>query len=253
VWKCIPATLCWQLWLARNNYVFNNKKPNMASILAKTIASISESISTNFIALPDQTSWHQEERDWYNKLSLNHNQNQLSHATVYKKRSNWKLRGSKEEVKHWILDQKRPSLHFEGASKNNPGKAGAGGIIKDHNGKIILSYEWGLGNASNNAAEAYSLLLGTSILNRLGIRNAIILGDSAIVIAAMVTGTDFIKEGLNNIKTRIHDNLRHMGDSTFKHILRENNSEADSLATKAVSRQQGQIRENERIYEKAIP
>eukprot|EP00253_Pinus_taeda_P019011 PITA_19011 len=54
MWKCIPTTLCWQIWLARNNYVFNNKKPSIASIQAKTIAIISESINTNLIAPPDQ-------------------------------------------------------------------------------------------------------------------------------------------------------------------------------------------------------
>eukprot|EP00253_Pinus_taeda_P005844 PITA_05844 len=197
-----------------NSYPYTRKgkhnliRPNTASILAKTIASISESISANYIAFPDQTNWLQDERDWYSKFSLIHNQTQLSLAPINKARPNWKLRGSKEEVQQWISNQKRPVLLFDGASKNNPGKAGAGGIIKDQNGKSILSYEWGLGNAFNNAAEAYSLFLGTSLLSRLGIRNAIILGDSAIIIGAMVSGRNFKKEGLNNIKTRIHDNLR---------------------------------------------
>lgn len=102
-------------------------------------------------------------------------------------------------------------------------------------------------------AEVYSLLLGTSILNRMGIRNAIILGDSTIVIAAIVSGTEFSKAVLNNIKIRIQDNLRNMGEIILKHVLRENNTEADFFSTNAASRQSGQIRENERIYVKAIP
>jgi len=191
--------------------------------------------------------------DWYNKFSLSYTNIQHSQTKAHKKRIHWKLRGSKEEVNQWILDQKRPTLHFGGASKNNPGKAGVGGIIKNHSGKTIVSYEWGLGKASDNMAEAYSLLLGTSILNRLGIRNTIILGDSAIIIAALVSGADFNKAALSNIKLRIQDNLINMGDTTFKHVLRDNNTEADFFASKAVSRQSGQIRENERIYVKAIP
>jgi len=225
----------------------------MASILAKIMATISETISSNLSAPPDQTSWHKEETDWYNKFSLTHSKIQKYQTKTLKTKLQWKLRGSKEEVNQWILDQKRPTLHFDGASKNNPGKAGAGGIIKNHNGKTILCYEWGLGKVSNNVAEAYSLLLGTSILNRLGIKNAVILGDSAIVIAALVSRSDFNKAALNNIKLRIQDNIRSMGEPTFKHVLRENNTKADSLASKAVDRQTGQIRENDRTYIKAIP
>eukprot|EP00253_Pinus_taeda_P024025 PITA_24025 len=188
VWKCIPATLCWNLWLARNNHVFNNKQPKIVNVIAKTIANISEA------------------------------------SKAHQKQPNWKLRGTKEEINQWILAQNRPILFFDGASKNNPRAAGAGGIIKNHNGTSICRYEWGLGKASNNAAEAYSLLLGTTILSRRGLRNAIILGDSAIIISTMITGKEFIKEGLNNIRTRIIDNLRNMGEITFMHVLRENNA-----------------------------
>lgn len=56
LWKCIPGTLSWQIWLTRNNCIFNNKKPNPARILAKTIVLISETISANSVALPDQSS-----------------------------------------------------------------------------------------------------------------------------------------------------------------------------------------------------
>jgi len=144
-------------------------------------------------------------------------------------------------------------LFFDGASKNNPGKAGAGGIIKDSQGKTIVSYEWGLGEMSNNLAEAYNLCLGTSILNRLNLRNSIIVGDSAIIIATMVSGTQFKKEVLNNIKTRILDNIQELGDMLFKHVLRDNNNEADHLASMATSRQIGQVKENELTYGKPIP
>eukprot|EP00253_Pinus_taeda_P013228 PITA_13228 len=228
-------------------------KPKIDNVIAKTIANISEAVSANFIATPDQTSWAQEEREWYNNFNISHSQNPPPQSKAHQKQFNWKLRGTKEEISQWILTQNRPLLFFDGASKNNPGATGAGGIIKDHNGISICSYEWGLRTASNNAAEAYSLLLGTTILSRLGLRNVIILGDSTIIISAMITGKEFIKEGLNNIRTRITDNLRNMGEVTFMHVLRENNAEADSLASKAVNRQQGQVRENERIYERAIP
>lgn len=174
-------------------------------------------------------------------------------ASTGQKKIDWKLRGSNEEIREWIQNQKRPSLQFDGASKKNPGQAGAGGVIKDHQGEIIVTYEWGLGIMSNNRAEAYSLLLGTSILKRLGLQNPLIMGDSAIIIAAIVSGRDFKQTALNNIKTRIIDNIRDINGATLKHVLRSSNKEADEQANKAASRPVGQVRENDSFYDKAIP
>eukprot|EP00253_Pinus_taeda_P013466 PITA_13466 len=102
VWKCIHATLCWNLWLARNSYIFNNIQPRTGTIIAKTMASISEAVSANFITTPDQTNWAQEEKDWYNKFKICHSQNLLSKSKAHKKQPSWKLRGTKEEILQWI-------------------------------------------------------------------------------------------------------------------------------------------------------
>ena len=102
-------------------------------------------------------------------------------------------------------------------------------------------------------AEAYNLLLGTSIMKQMQIQNPIIMGDSAIVIAALAIRGEFKKYALSNIKLRIMDNLIHLGDITFKHVLRNNNMEADSFANRAVNRTIGQVRENDHIYVKSIP
>ena len=106
---------------------------------------------------------------------------------------------------------------------------------------------------TNNRAEDYSLLLGTSIAKNYGLRNLLILGDSAIIIAALTTGKEFIKTPLNNIKARIMGNIRSLGNVTFKHILRTNNEEADNQAKKASNRQICEVKENDRVYRKDIP
>jgi len=53
LWKCIPSTLSWKIWLTRNNCIFNNQKPNLARTLAKTMALISDTISANSVSQPD--------------------------------------------------------------------------------------------------------------------------------------------------------------------------------------------------------
>lgn len=225
----------------------------MDQIVAKTIAGIAETLSANHITPPDQQGWTQEEQDWYNRFNISHSQGLPPQLKTTQCHHNWKLRGEKMEINKWILTQNRPLLFFDGASKNNPGIAGAGGLIKDNKGTLISRYEWGLGNTSNNAAEAYSLFLGTEILHRLDMRNAMIIGDSAIIIASMITGKEFTKASLNSIRMRINDNIRNLGQVTFMHVLRESNAEADILANRAVKRPQGQVCENGRVFEKAIP
>lgn len=65
---------------------------------------------------------------------------------------NWKIRLNEEEFSNWKGNQNRFFLLFDRAYKNNLGKAGAGGTINDPWGKMLISYEWGLGETTNNKA-----------------------------------------------------------------------------------------------------
>ena len=49
------------------------------------------------------------------------------------------------------------------------GEAGAGGILLDPRGNMILTYQWGLGRATNNIAERYDLYLGLDFTVSMGI------------------------------------------------------------------------------------
>jgi len=253
LWKCIPSALSWQIWITRNNCIFNNEKPNPGRTLAKTMGLVAEMISANSVSQPDRSSWMKEEQEWFDKFQLNYVKNMQPPPIAGKRGNNWKLMGSQEDIDQWIQEQKKNSLQFNGASKSNLGQAGAGGIIKDQNGQVIITYEWGLGNMTNNMAEAYNLLLGVNIMRKLQVKNPIIIGDSAIMIAAMASGGEFKKQALNCIKHRVKENSNQMGDILYKHVMRNNNAKADSLANRAVNRPTGQVRENDLIYDKTIP
>ena len=49
------------------------------------------------------------------------------------------------------------------------------------------------------------------------------------------------------------DNIKKLGNVVFKHVLRTQNKEADSLANEAVEQRAGMAKENHEIYEQAIP
>eukprot|EP00253_Pinus_taeda_P031912 PITA_31912 len=251
IWNSIPANLCWQIWNTRNNSIFNDKKPSIPKTIAKAVALISETIEANGCIQSDPAHSDLKVQEWVRKFKIKPIINKKigpSQAV-----QDWKLRGSKQEVENWIQKQNRPTLFFDGASKNNPGQAGAGGIIRDSQGGTLVKYEWGLGVMSNNKAEAYSLLLGSSIARKMGLQNLLILGDSAIIIASMTLGREFRQIALNRIKGRIIENIRNITGVSFKHILRENNKVADEQANNATGRSTGSVKENELEYEEFIP
>lgn len=166
---------------------------------------------------------------------------------------NWKLRLEDKEFAEWIKEQKRHILFFDGAAKNNPVKAGVGGVILDPNGRKIITYEWSLGEMTNNRAEAYNLLLGTRILKKIAIKDPIIIGDSTIIIASLDAKRDFKSIAINKIYQRIKTNFESLGKITIKHVLRNQNKDVDSHANKEIDRPIGVIKENNDVYEESIP
>eukprot|EP00253_Pinus_taeda_P003539 PITA_03539 len=251
IWNSIPSNLCWQIWNTRNNSIFNDKKPCLNKTIAKTVALISETIEANGYVYTDPANSDPKVQEWVAKFKIKPSISKR--ISVSQADKTWKLRGTNQEVEIWIQKQNRPTLFFDGASKNNPGQAGAGGIIRDPHGKILVKYEWGLGVMSNNKAEAYNLLLGSSIAKKLGLQNLLILGDSAIIISSMNSDKDFRQTALNRIKDRITENLRSITGVSHKHILRENNKAADAQANMATGRPIGWVKENELEYEEPIP
>lgn len=166
---------------------------------------------------------------------------------------NWNLRLEDKEFAEWIKEQKRHILFFNGAAKNNPGKAGAGGVILDSNGKKVITYEWSLGEMTNNRVEAYNLLLGTKILNKNAVKDPIIIGDSAIIITALDAKRDFKIIAINKIYQRIRTSFESLGKVTIRHVMRNQNKDPYSHANKAIDRPVGFVKENNEVYEEIIP
>ncbi|KAM0915792.1 hypothetical protein ACQ4PT_010562 [Festuca glaucescens] len=72
-------------------------------------------------------------------------------------------------------------LHFDGASKGNPGKAGAGAVLMTEDRRVISRLREGLGIATNNVAEYGGLILGLKYAIRHGFKRIKVYGDSLLV------------------------------------------------------------------------
>jgi ribonuclease HI len=127
----------------------------------------------------------------------------------------------KEQQKENLL------LLFNGASRNNPGEAGVGGIPLDIGGNQIASYAWGLGEVSNNMVDAYFLWKGLDINKGEGLKSIIILGDSMLVIKAMRSSDDPTNKDLSTLIVIIHKSLGYFENINFFHISRELNGIAN--------------------------
>ncbi|KAL8035738.1 hypothetical protein ABFX02_12G116500 [Erythranthe guttata] len=136
------------------------------------------------------------------------------------------------------------TLEFDGASKGNPGQAGAGAIVKSDDGSLICRVREGLGIATNNVAEYRAFILGLKCALAKGFTTVQARGDSKLV-CMQVQGQWKVKN--QNISCLYDEAKKLMGRfSKFQimHVLRDLNSEADAQANLAVDLAAGQIQED---------
>lgn len=135
------------------------------------------------------------------------------------------------------MKDKKAILYCDGASKGNPGHSGIGAVllIKDH--KITLSEYIGL--ATNNIAEYSALLKGLHEAKKNGVTNIDIFTDSELM-TKQIMGIYRVKSpNLESLYAEIISLLKGFKKYSIKHIPREFNTEADSLASSAVNKMRG--------------
>jgi ribonuclease HI len=91
-------------------------------------------------------------------------------------------------MKELVLD-----VYIDGASRGNPGEAGAGVWITDENGAEVGEASRYLGHKTNNEAEYWALLLGLEEAKRLGGHTVRVFTDSELI-ARQVKGIYRVKD-----------------------------------------------------------
>ncbi|GBG62499.1 hypothetical protein CBR_g30818 [Chara braunii] len=72
-------------------------------------------------------------------------------------------------------------LEFDGASKGNPGRAGAGALLRRPDGSVDCEVMECLGTATNNQAEYRGLIVGLRAAQQRGVSRLLVQGDSNLV------------------------------------------------------------------------
>ncbi|XP_043723809.1 uncharacterized protein LOC122670862 isoform X2 [Telopea speciosissima] len=134
-------------------------------------------------------------------------------------------------------------LEFDGASKGNPGQAGAGAVLRAEDGSIVCRLREGVGVATNNVAEYRALILGLKYALKKGYTQIHARGDSQLV-CKQVEGQWKTK---NPSMSKLCNEAKELKDkfSSFHiyYIARDANWEADAQANLAVNLVDGEVQE----------
>jgi ribonuclease HI len=131
--------------------------------------------------------------------------------------------------KHW-------HLYTDGASRNNPGPAGAGICIM-HEGKIVKKQGHYVGTKTNNQAEYLALLLGIFYAKayvQKGDQLAI-FADSQLLVRQM-QGVYKVKNSDLQVLQRAAFTLLMPYDYALYHVYREENTVADEMANEGLDK-----------------
>lgn len=127
-------------------------------------------------------------------------------------------------------------LYIDGASRGNPGQAGAGVSIRNPRGEKVVEVSRYLGYRTNNEAEYEALLLGLKEAKQIGAKLLRIYTDSELI-EKQLKGIYRVKE--IRLKRLYQNVLKLLGEFSrvkIEAIPREENKEADLLANRAIKK-----------------
>jgi ribonuclease HI len=125
-------------------------------------------------------------------------------------------------------------LFTDGASRGNPGLAGAGFVLMGGAGQIVYEGARFLGEATNNQAEYIALVEGLSQGVEMGFSDISIRMDSELIVKQIKGEYRVKNHGIKPHYKKAVELLNKLESYSIEHIPREKNKEADRLANKAI-------------------
>ncbi|XP_024373500.1 uncharacterized protein [Physcomitrium patens] len=124
-------------------------------------------------------------------------------------------------------------IEYDGASKGNPGPAGAGALVRGPDGSVFCELREGLGSVTNNVAEYRAFILGLKGALDRGIYRVRVQGDSKLVCQQVLGKWKVNDEGLLPLWKEAQMLMLNFREISVKHV--RFNPSADQLANEAVS------------------
>ena len=122
---------------------------------------------------------------------------------------------------------------FDGASRGNPGKAGAGALMINEEGKVVWETSRFLGQKTNNEAEYMALILLLKAAKEHGVRSLRVFGDSKLVVSQVSRQWKINLPHLRLLAQQVWELAEGMNIS-YHWIPREQNKSADILSNEGI-------------------
>jgi ribonuclease HI len=127
-------------------------------------------------------------------------------------------------------------LYCDGASRGNPGPAGAGALLYDPGGTLKAHLSRYLGETTNNVAEYQALILGLQMAREQGATRIQVLADSQLVVEQLNGSYRVKSPHLQPLWQQAKKELQNFEAYAISHLDRAGNQEADRLAREAADR-----------------
>ena len=123
--------------------------------------------------------------------------------------------------------------YFDGASRGNPGEAGAGALLLGDDGSLLWEDCRALGTKTNNEAEYEALVMLLEKISAMGLKRVEVRGDSRLVVSQMKGEWKIKEPRLAELASR---GQRAAGAAHISYVWvpREKNTHADRLSNKAM-------------------
>ncbi|KAL0292122.1 UNVERIFIED_CONTAM: putative ribonuclease H protein [Sesamum radiatum] len=216
----LPMLILWFGWLERNDVKHRNKKFNPERIIWKVHQHI---VTISKTKIAKGLNW-KGDRHFAKSIGLDIGSSYKPKLKIVK----W----TKPEA-GWI------KINTDGASKGNPGVAGAGGIARNEEGAVIFAFYETLGEANNSFAEVFGLFKALQICQTEGLPRVWIEVDANCIIH-LIQKSATAHWSMKHMLTHIHLMLKRV-EFKITHIYREGNRAADFLANLACSTNSSQL------------
>ncbi len=127
-------------------------------------------------------------------------------------------------------------IYTDGASRGNPGPASIGAAVYDESGREIHTVSRRIGRATNNEAEYRAAIAGLEAALALGARDVDLRMDSELVVRQVNMRYKVRNPSLRRLFGRVKDLQWRFASFQVRHVRREENRRADTLANEALDR-----------------
>lgn len=126
------------------------------------------------------------------------------------------------------------TIKTDGGSRGNPGDSASAYVLYDEDGEMLYAYARPIGISTNNVAEYTALLWALEKCHQKGIFDIQVFMDSELIVKQIRGEYQVKNEILSQYYAQIMDLIHTMDSFEIKHILREENKDADALVNLAL-------------------